>query len=427
MNRVRLATASDEAHLRTNEMLTGFSIRNFKNLAAVPADEGQLVPFGPLNVLIGPNGSGKSSLLQAIDFVRGFFRSSVEVYLQERGWQFTDLPNLRQTNKAIRWELTAELDAEDGVGAGRYQYVVTLQPRRHLGIGEELLGFSSPSAEPVDLLARRGRTCSLLNRITGAHEHLQMVGLPASVMSQLDTAKERKAYPEMIRFRNWVERFKSYLIWDPKILRNPDRGKHTELGASGEHLASLIGRLKDEKPDAFNKLVRRLRCLFPTVTNLSVAGRGWGWREIILHEANGRDVTFNSRQMSDGVLRLLAITSMLYLDQIPSLITFEEPENGVHPQLVREVVQILRELTQRKPPNRCQVFFTTHSPYVLDEFFDHPEQVYCMERPKPLAGATVARLSDNKQLDIARNTFEKSLGEAWTSGIIGATAGVRGP
>jgi predicted ATPase len=124
--------------------------------------------------------------------------------------------------------------------------------------------------------------------------------------------------------------------------------------------------------------------------------------------------------MSDGVLRLLAVTSLLYVDRVPSLITFEEPENGVHPQLIREVVQILRELTQRKPPNRCQVFFSTHSPYVLDEFFDQPEQVYCMDRAGPLEGASILRLSENKQLKIARDTFKQSLGEAWTTGLLTA-------
>ncbi len=109
------------------------------------------------------------------------------------------------------------------------------------------------------------------------------------------------------------------------------------------------------------------------------------------------------------------------------MLTFEEPENGVHPQLIREVVQILRELTQRKPPNRCQVFLTTHSPYVLDEFHDHPEQAYCMDRPQPQAAATIVRLSENKQLNIVRDAFKQSLGEAWTSGLLGATAGVTRP
>jgi AAA15 family ATPase/GTPase len=41
-------------------MITGLAVRNFKNLERIPEREGELVPFGPLNVLIGPNGSGKS-------------------------------------------------------------------------------------------------------------------------------------------------------------------------------------------------------------------------------------------------------------------------------------------------------------------------------------------------------------------------------
>ena len=124
-------------------MITSLAITNFKNLARVPAAGAELLPLGPLNVLIGPNGSGKSSFLQAIDFLRAFFRSSVEVYLQERGWNYKDIPNLRQTSKTIRWELQADLDAnEQGYGEGQYHYIVELQPRKHLGVGEERLTWT---------------------------------------------------------------------------------------------------------------------------------------------------------------------------------------------------------------------------------------------------------------------------------------------
>jgi predicted ATPase len=378
--------------------------------------------------LIGPNGSGKSSLLQSIDFLKAFFLSSVEVYLQERGWEPDDIPNLRDRKKNIRWELTADLDTDqDGAGRGQYHYVIAFRPRKPLDVGQERLEYAAPGQAWVTLLDRNGHRCGWLDRQSGAFEQFKMIGLPASVMSQMDGVREKRAHPEMFRFRRWIEGFRSYLIWDPKVLRRLDRGRHPELGASGEHLAALVGRLKDEHPEGFGRLVRRLRRLFPNLSDLSVSGRGWGWREIRLHEGPEPEVVYNSRQMSDGVLRLLTITSLLYLENIPPLITLEEPENGVHPQLVREVIQILRELTQRRPPNRCQVFFTTHSPYVLDEFYDRPEQVYCVDRPRPLAGSTVTRLSDKREIRIARETFEHSLGEAWTSGLIGSTAGVRSP
>lgn len=407
-------------------MITGFSVRGFKSLAEVPSPPSALVPFGPLNVLIGPNGCGKSSLLQSIDFLRAFFMSSVEVYLKDRGWRYDDLPNLRQTQRNIRWELKACLDADEaGVGAGEYHYVVVLQPRKHLGVGEESLSWTPVSGEPLRLLDREGRKVVLLNRATGESESLETIGLPASIMSQMESQKDRSQYPEMLRFRSWIEQFRSYLIWDPKVLRTPDRGRQQELGPSGEHLAAIIGQMRERDAEAFRRLVKRVQRLFPTVTDISVSGRGWGWRSIHLHERNGKDCVFNSQQMSDGVLRLLAITTLLYVDRIPSLITLEEPENGIHPQLVREVVQILREITQRKPPNRCQVFFTTHSPYVLDEFYDHPDEVYCMDRPRPLAGASITRLSENRQINVVRDAFEHSLGEAWASGLLGATAGVK--
>jgi predicted ATPase len=296
-----------------------------------------------------------------------------------------------------------------------------------LGVIRELLEWTPPGGSPVKLFARNDRRYELHTPESNVHIYSEVLGLPASFMSRLEDTIYRRLHPEILRFRDWIDGFRSYLIWDPKVLRRPDRGKVDELGSSGEHLAVLIGRLKDQKPREFERLVRRLRRLFPNLTDLSVSGRGWGWREIRLQEGEDPKVVYNSRQMSDGVLRLLAITSLLYLDRIPSLITLEEPENGVHPQLVREVVQILREITQRKPPNQCQVFFTTHSPYVLDEFIDHPEQVYLLDRPKPLAGAAVVRLSDERELQVARETFEQSLGEAWTSGLLGSTAGVRYP
>jgi predicted ATPase len=178
---------------------------------------------------------------------------------------------------------------------------------------------------------------------------------------------------------------------------------------------------------ALDRLVQDgfLRCtqaLFPTLSGVSVSGGGWGWRALRIHESNCRDVVFNSQQMSDGILRLLAVVTMLYSDDPPSVVTFEEPENGVHPQLIREVVQMLRELTLREPPNNCQVFVSTHSPYILDEFYDHPEEVYCMERPFPQAGAKVVRLGDKEQVQAVIDTFGKSLGEAWTTGLIGANA-----
>jgi predicted ATPase len=402
-------------------MIARFSVTNFKNLRTV-----ENLNFGPVNVFIGPNGSGKSSLLQAIDFLRAFFESSVEVYLREREWDYRDLPNLRESHKKMTWRLEADLTRESGE-PDTFRYLVSLSPRRYLGVGEERLERRrAGEANFTILLDRRGRSVRLLNEKTGQREPFQEVGLPASLMSRLEPRRDHERYPDLLRFSAWVRSFRSFLLWDPKILRRPDRGKYDTLGPSGEHLAPLLARLRREKPQDFQRLVNRVRRLFPTVSDISVqGGRTWGWQTLCLHESNGQAVIFNSQQMSDGVLRLLAVTSLLYLDRVPAVVTFEEPENGVHPQLLREVVQVLRELPLRKPPNRCQVFFTTHSPYVLDEFYDHSECVFLVERGRPLEGTSVTRLADRPDVKIVRHAFEHSLGEAWVNGLLGATSGMK--
>jgi predicted ATPase len=404
-------------------MITGFSVSNFKSLVQIPEEKDQLLPFGSLNVLIGPNESGKSSLLQAIDFLRAFFRTSIEVYLQDRGWKPSDLPNVHLPGKPIRWTIQVDMDDEgDGIPKGRYNYSVSLRLRRSISVKRERLTWCSDSHSseaPQVLVDRRRDKCQVYDQIQKKLVTTENFGLPASLMSILHDRQRGKRHQLAIRFRDWVERFRAFLIWDPKLLRSPSRGSHDEIGQSGEHLASVLRQLKSRRPEAFKRLLRRIRLLFPNLVDISVSGRKWGWETLQLHESNGLDAVFNSRQISDGILRLLAVTSLLYLDKIPTVITFEEPENGVHPQLLREVVQILRELTQRKPPNRCQVFLTTHSPYVLDEFLDFPEQVFCVDRTGPQNGSRVFRLKDSKQLNVVRKAFDKSLGEAWVSGLIG--------
>jgi len=113
-------------------------------------------------------------------------------------------------------------------------------------------------------------------------------------------------------------------------------------------------------------------------------------------------------QASDGTLLVLAYLSILYLPQPPRLLLIEEPENGIHPKRLRDILEILRKLVHEQ--SHTQVVLTTHSPYAVDLF--KPEEVtLCTKLDNGEIKTT--RLSDSPAVLQQLNVF--TLGEIWTS------------
>jgi len=113
-------------------------------------------------------------------------------------------------------------------------------------------------------------------------------------------------------------------------------------------------------------------------------------------------------QASDGTLLVLAYLAILYLPQPPRVLLVEEPENGVHPKRLRDVLGVLKELVHEQ--SHTQVVLTTHSPYVVDLF--SPEEVtLCTMQSNGEVKTT--RLSESPTVRQQIDVF--TLGEIWTS------------
>ena len=84
---------------------------------------------------------------------------------------------------------------------------------------------------------------------------------------------------------------------------------------------------------------------------------------------NGR--TIRAQQASDGAILFLGLLALIYSPEPPKLLLIEEPEKGVYPKRLEEVIRLIRRL-QEAPSGRPapQIIMTTHSPYLLDSF--HP-------------------------------------------------------
>lgn len=85
---------------------------------------------------------------------------------------------------------------------------------------------------------------------------------------------------------------------------------------------------------------------------------------------------FSLRELSDGTLRLLALTVLCNDPDQTGTLLLEEPENGIHPFRVKLLVSLLRSMATdfNQPPRPGerlrQVLVTSHSPALVSQLED---------------------------------------------------------
>src|SRR5687767_6898641 len=127
----------------------------------------------------------------------------------------------------------------------------------------------------------------------------------------------------------------------------------------GRALASLYDALLNRDRDSFTAIDKRFRELFPTCRSLRLENADAATKTMGLTLFDGSDVGPN--EMSEGMLYWLAFAIIEKL-QAPAMLLIEEPENGLHPARIAEVMKVLREISKR-----TQIILATHSPLVINE------------------------------------------------------------
>jgi predicted ATPase len=143
-------------------------------------------------------------------------------------------------------------------------------------------------------------------------------------------------------------------------LVNPVKEVH-HIGLMGENLAAFLNTLKTLEPAQFKGVEKALKTLIPRITSIEVEPNQIGEVELRLKEDG---VSVPARLLSEGTLRMLGLLAVGGAKEPPTMIAFEEPENGVHP---RRIELIGRFLETRSKEGKTQFIVTTHAPKLLDE------------------------------------------------------------
>ena len=130
--------------------------------------------------------------------------------------------------------------------------------------------------------------------------------------------------------------------------------------------------------------------------------------QIFFHEKGLRHPVPANR-LSDGSLRYLCLLAVLCNPNATGVVCIEEPELGLHPDIIPEVAKLLVEAS-----SKSQIFVTTHSDVLVDALTETPEAVIVCEKEE---GATRMRRLDSEELKPWLEEYR--LGEMWTRGEIG--------
>jgi predicted ATPase len=210
-----------------------------------------------------------------------------------------------------------------------------------------------------------------------------------------------------------------YALEPDAIARPVPLERNIELQRNGKNLAGVLDNLRDTDEESFEAMKAELRSWLPEFDRLGFDTHQGTVRSFKLRQAISKQM-IPSEDLSDGTLIALALLAIAYNPNPPSLVCLEEPDRGLHPRLLRDVRDALYRLSYpeqfklaRKP---VQVIATTHSPYFVDLFKDHPEEIIVAEKNSDGTASFKSLAEDEKLRELIG---EAPLGEVWYSGVLG--------
>ena len=367
--------------------------------------DAQELKLEPLNVLIGPNGSGKSNLIEALSLLQAA-PGNLPAPIREGGgvqdWIWRGEP------KAPSARL--EVVVEDPKGKPLRYALAFKESGRRFELIEERVENEKPDQgheKPYIYFELQGGR-SFLNYRGKTRRQLRLKEIDPE-QSILARRKDPDYYPELTRLGEAFGRIRFYREWSlgrgapPRLPQQADLPNNFLL-EDGKNLGLMLSRLKLE-PKAKERFLKALRKLYEGVKDFEVSIEG-GTVQVFLQEDN---IIIPATRLSDGTLRYLCLLAVLCHPDPPPLVCIEEPELGLHPDILPGLGELLREASER-----CQLIVTTHSDVLVDSLTDTPESVVVCEKHD---GQThLQRLDKNK---LAHWLERYRLGELWTSGELG--------
>ena len=375
------------------------------------------VALDRFHVLVGPNASGKSTLLDVVAFLGDMASGSLEAAVENRTRNFQDLVWGRP-REDLGFELAVEFDIPADVKKRlprekkfelfRYEIAIRegtggvridserglLMPCENNTPMQQVLRFPAPpeASETILLGGRRRGSRTILSKSREGRDNFNIevsekggkgwaisisLGPGRSTLGNLPESPEK--FPASTHVKRLLEIGVQRLFLDSSRMRqsSPPERRREAFSPDGSSLPRVIRRIHEEHEAAFKEWLNHVRTALPEIENIRVVEREDDRHcYLMLRYVSGVEVP--SWTVSEGTLRLLALTLPAYLSDSGKIYLMEEPENGLHPGVMQDVYDALSSVYD------SQVLLATHSPV----FLSHADMEHVLCFGKDACGAT---------------------------------------
>jgi predicted ATPase len=359
--------------------LKSFTIKGYKSIKAIENFEPR-----PINILIGPNGTGKSNFISFFKFLSWILNSDgkLQEYVAYLGGANDILFDGADTTKSI----DAQIGLETKLGFNEYKFSLMFAKPDKLVFREEKYRFT-----PNHVVGEATwSSCGV-----GQEEaHLPEVNNPTAT-AILKLLQKLIVY----QFHNTSDTAPMRLKWS--------KADGRWLKQNGENLGSFLFRLQNEEKPYYLRIVKYIRFVLPFFDDFELYDE---FGQILIRwKERGTNKVFNAGQASDGMLRTIALISLLAQNpkDLPTVLFLDEPELGLHPSAIDAVAGLIKATS-----SYCQVFVATQSislvnNFELDDLVVIDRKNRCSEYKRP----------DSENLHVYLDEF--STGQIWEKNIIG--------
>jgi predicted ATPase len=397
------------------------SLENFLSFGS----PGQSIELEPLNVLIGPNASGKSNFIEALRFLKATPTVDLTKPIREGGGANEYLWKGAPDIPTARIEVAIESPRNGcpllyGIGFtsdnwSRLQVVeehIEYENSRSSTDGPPFI-YRYPDNNKRGILHYRNKM-AVSGTTIPVEELLGHPSVEVSIdpnRSIIGFLRNPDLYPELAYLENLFLNIQFSGEWQLSR-HSPSRlPQRTDLPTDVLwEDASNLGLILNNYPGKIRgEIIESLRQVYEDIEEIQTRVEGNTIQTFIKERELSAPTP--AIRLSDGTLRYLCLLALLKQPKPLPILCIEEPEIGLHPDVIHTVAELLIEASQR-----TQLIVTTHSEQLVSALSDVPEAVIVCERDQD--GTRLQRL-DAESLQEWLEDY--SLGDLWRKGELGGT------